>query len=248
MESLDLPDLVSNPFFVGAVAAFLVVVWLLQSPWLKGLTGEIHVNRQLRARLDQDTYHVFRDLLVSAPEGSTQIDHVVVSRYGVFVIETKNMSGWIFGTADQPQWTQVIYRFKSRFQNPIRQNYGHLRTLQGLLGLETRQLHNFVAFVGSATPKTAMPAHVTFSARELTHQIGMRQTPLLSDVQVCAIIERLSDKSLRPTSRSRREHVRRLKANALAPRPLSATCPRCGAKMIARTNRKSGVRFMACTR
>ncbi len=52
----------------------------------------------------------------------TQLDHVVVSRFGVFVIETKNYRGWIFGSEKQPQWTQQIYRQKNRFQNPLHQN------------------------------------------------------------------------------------------------------------------------------
>jgi restriction system protein len=53
-------------------------------------------------RLDSRLYRVFHDLYLPRPDGkgTTQIDHVVVSRYGIFVIETKNMTGWIFGDAN----------------------------------------------------------------------------------------------------------------------------------------------------
>jgi hypothetical protein len=51
---------------------------------------------------------------------------------GIFLIETKHYQGWIFDGANQNEWTQVIFKKKSRFQNPVRQNYGHLKTLQSL--------------------------------------------------------------------------------------------------------------------
>jgi hypothetical protein len=60
---------------------------------------------------------------------TTQIDHVLVSVYGIFVIETKNMKGWIFGDERSAQWTQSIFGKKSRFQNPLRQNYRHVKAL-----------------------------------------------------------------------------------------------------------------------
>jgi hypothetical protein len=53
----------------------------------------------------------------------------------VFVVETKNMKGWIFGSATQPFWTQKIFRSNYKFQNPLHQNYKHVKTLQALPGL-----------------------------------------------------------------------------------------------------------------
>ena len=76
--------------------------------------------------LSKATYRRFHDVVIRAPDGTTQIDHVIVSPYGIFVIETKNMQGWIFGNAYHDNWTQTIYRHKSQFQNPLRQNYRHL--------------------------------------------------------------------------------------------------------------------------
>lgn len=99
---------------------------------------------------------MLKDLTLPSRGGTTQIDHVVVSRFGIFVIETKNMKGWIYGSADQAQWTQVIYRHKSKFQNPIRQNYKHVKAIQELLDVEVHNLHSVVAFIGSGVPKTAL--------------------------------------------------------------------------------------------
>lgn len=73
--------------------------------------------------LDAKIYIDINDVTIQTPTGTTQIDHIIVSKFGIFVIETKNMSGWIFGSPDQAQWTQSLpggNRF--RFQNPLRQN------------------------------------------------------------------------------------------------------------------------------
>ncbi|RYD85706.1 MAG: NERD domain-containing protein, partial [Verrucomicrobiaceae bacterium] len=94
---------------IAAIAVFLVVVWILQSPWFKGTLGEVRVRRSLRSLLDEHEYRLFNDLTLPTRDGTTQIDHVIVSRFGVFVIETKNMKGWIFGGTGQAQWTQVVY-------------------------------------------------------------------------------------------------------------------------------------------
>jgi len=62
-------------------------------------------------KLDRKQYAVFHDLYLPRPDGkgTAQIDHVVVSPFGIFVIETKNMAGWIFGDERSRQWTQSIY-------------------------------------------------------------------------------------------------------------------------------------------
>ena len=106
-------------FLVGVMLALaLIAFWFLLAPGSKGMRGEAKVNSALRNRLDEHEYQVLTDLTLPSGTGTTQIDHVVVSRFGLFVIETKNMKGWIYGSPFQAQWTQVIYRHKSQFQNP----------------------------------------------------------------------------------------------------------------------------------
>ena len=80
-----------------------------------------------------DEYHIFNDLFFENNGYTTQIDHVVVSPYGVFVIETKGYKGWILGGENSDYWTQVIYKFKAQFYNPIKQNDGHVRFLRHIL-------------------------------------------------------------------------------------------------------------------
>lgn len=59
---------------------------LLRSPWFKGVLGEFQVNLLLKLFLPKDKYHLIKNVALPTEDGSTQIDHILVSKYGVFVI------------------------------------------------------------------------------------------------------------------------------------------------------------------
>src|SRR5690554_2949828 len=100
----------------------LIILGLIRTPWFKGKTGEFLVNASARLLLDKSRYHLVKNVtLPTTDDGTTQIDHVLVSEFGVFVVETKNMKGWIFGNPHQRFWTQKIYRSNYKFQNPLHQ-------------------------------------------------------------------------------------------------------------------------------
>ena len=82
-----------------------------------------------------------------------------------FVIETKNMKGWIFGSEKQKMWTQKIFRYTGQFQNPLRQNYKHTQTLCEKLDLVKEHVHSLVVFVGDCEFKTDMPEKRNLSTR-----------------------------------------------------------------------------------
>ncbi|PFC06082.1 nuclease-related domain-containing protein, partial [Bacillus cereus] len=64
---------------------------------------------------------------------TTQIDHIVIAETGVFVVETKNYEGWIYGNEKAARWTQGIFRKKSSFQNTFRQNYKHIKAIEWVM-------------------------------------------------------------------------------------------------------------------
>src|SRR6478609_6172097 len=142
------PLLANWPSF-AALFGFWVLFKILASPVFKGWLGEIMVNRIGLKRLDPALYRTFGDIYLPRPDGkgTTQIDHIVVSRFGIFVIETKNYKGWIFGSESQRQWTQQIYRKKSSFQNPLHQNKLHVRALMSFLGLPENRFLPVVFFI-----------------------------------------------------------------------------------------------------
>lgn len=150
---------------IGVVAALKLLVAMRSTPAAKGRIGEARVARRLRDGLGPE-YKMLNDIYLPSREGeTTQIDHIVVSQYGVFVVETKNWTGWIFGDAASAKWTQSIYRKKSSFQNPIRQNYKHICELSRNLGIDKEYFIGVVAVTGDCTFKTDMPEGVVYSKR-----------------------------------------------------------------------------------
>ena len=109
---------------IGVVVLLLIL--RLNMPKIKGSVGEAKAARQL-SKLDREEYRVINDILVTSHGHSSQIDHIVVSRFGIFVIETKHYKGWIHGGENSEYWTQSIYNHKNKFRNPIKQNAGHIR-------------------------------------------------------------------------------------------------------------------------
>jgi hypothetical protein len=87
--------------------------------------GEALVCRELQANLSGPDYHLLNHITLKLKNGTTQIDHILVSRFGVFVIETKDYKGWIFANAKHATWTQVLYRLKFKFQMAFPQTYRH---------------------------------------------------------------------------------------------------------------------------
>jgi len=75
----------------------------LGSPKFKGILGEALVKVTAWLRLPSKTYHALHNVTLPTPDGTTQIDHIFVSCFGIFVVETKNMKGWIFGGEKQKQ-------------------------------------------------------------------------------------------------------------------------------------------------
>jgi restriction system protein len=125
--------------------------------------GEAEVRKVIIASISSPHYHLLNNITVPIQEGTTQIDHILVSTKGIFVIETKNYSGWIFGDETARQWTQVLYRVKGRFQNPVRQNFLHVKAVEQLLDfLPREQIHSIVVFTGSGQFKTPMPPGVVY--------------------------------------------------------------------------------------
>lgn len=119
--------------FCVFICIFIYVQWKL--PGWKGQIGEKSVSRKLRD-LSPEHYIVLNDLMLTSggSTNATQIDHIVVSNYGIFCIETKAHKGWIFGSEKDRYWTQVIYRYKNKFFNPLRQNFAHIKAIEGLIG------------------------------------------------------------------------------------------------------------------
>jgi predicted RNA-binding Zn-ribbon protein involved in translation (DUF1610 family) len=236
----------------------IVVILFFKSPTGKGIVGEGLLNFIINIALDKKKYQLLKNITLKTDDGTTQIDHIIVSQYGIFVIETKNYKGWIFGSEHSKTWTQSIYRKKNTFQNPLHQNYKHVKTLQKLLNLDDDKIFSVVVFVGEATFKTDMPSNVVYPLG-LLNFIKSHQAVLFSPREMWQIVEEIEDTQLAKSFKTNREHVQNLKTrtDSTPKRPTvkrefksNLYCPRCGNELIVRTAQRGnniGSKFYGCT-
>ena len=174
-------------------------------------SGEALLSREVEARFTAPDYYLLNHLTLGAGTQSTQIDHVLVSRFGIFVIENKEYSGWIFAGAGDKKWTQVLYRAKFRFQNPVHQNYGHVSAVRRLLEfLPNDAIVSAVVFTGSAKFKTTIPDGV-FTLHQFLGFLASQKTErmTLNRVQFC--VGRLETSRRSVTKATDLEHVEQLR-------------------------------------
>ncbi|EHR0921363.1 NERD domain-containing protein [Vibrio parahaemolyticus] len=232
---------------VWYLVPLLLIVSVFKSRWLKGVFGEFLVNRLL-SKLPESDYTLIKDVTLPTSDGTTQVDHIVVSKYGIFVVETKNMKGWIFGSARQKQWTQKIYRHSSKFQNPLHQNYKHIKALETLLGCSEEHLHSVIVFIGDSTFKTEMPPNVTY-ARGSIRYIRQFNDVVFSDKDYAWLTESINRLKLKRgviTDLKHRKHVKEVVASKVS----SNECPRCGSEMVLRETKRGeniGKQFWGCS-
>lgn len=198
-------------YLLIAAGCMFILGAIFKSPWFKGWIGELQVHLAAKLFLGGGEYHVIRDVTIPAEGGTTQIDHIIVSRFGVFVVETKNMNGWIFGTERDAQWTQSFGRRSFKFQNPLRQNYKHTRTLAEMLGLPHAAVVSVIVFVGNAQLKKEVPENVTITGGYIRY-IKSHREPVLSDQQVQEVVAAIAADRLKSGMATRQAHVQNVRA------------------------------------
>ncbi len=208
----------------------------------KGWFGEVKTTFNMWLSLDSDVYHRFHDVIIPSKNGTIQIDHLLVSEYGLFIIETKNKKGWIFGSERQPYWTQVLYNEKFQFQNPLRQTFRQKKILCEFLDLDESKVHTIVYFVGDCTFQTPMPENVIDSG--LGTYIKEYQKRVLTPSYVDRLtlkLEHYVGESDLTTSDHLQSLQRRHSSNVV--------CPKCGSKLVERTVKNGsniGSKFLGC--
>lgn len=172
--------------------------------------GEALVSRVVQANFSPPDYHLMNHVTLCLKDGTTQIDHILVSRFGVFIIETKDYKGWLFANASQATWTQVLFKYRFTFQNPIFQNARHVRAVRALLDfLPTDAITSVVVFTGEAEFKTEVPEGVLFIARLIDYlRAHTVEVMSLNRMQFC--VGRLETARLAISGKTDIEHVRSL--------------------------------------
>jgi len=144
-------------------------------------------------------------------------------------------------------WTQKIFKKTNKFQNPLRQNYKHVKALEALLNLPPEKIHSVVVFVGGSEFKTKMPANVTHAGGYISY-IKSKTEVFLSLSEVKAVATAISTGRMAPSLATNREHVQNVQRRLDPDAPRS--CPKCGEQMVLRTTKSgdlAGSKFWGCS-
>ncbi|USD58933.1 NERD domain-containing protein [Vibrio sp. SCSIO 43140] len=177
----------------------------------KGMLGEQKVVTAL-SNLTEGDYKLINDVtLPLSPRGTTQIDHILLSKYGIFVIETKNYTGVLHGKPNDKKWTQVVKGRRHKMQNPLYQNVKHVNEVIKLLKCEPLDVHSLVVFVGNARLNSPMPEKVV-QLTDLLHYIRHFKHDVFTQEQVSEFVDRIEETRLKPGLATDRLHLKFLQS------------------------------------
>jgi len=172
----------------GLPSVFLHLIWVIPlifliayigSPRFRGTMGQSRVRRLLSAMLQRNQYTILNDVTIPSGGGTVQIDHLVISQFRIFVIETVFRRGLISGSEFQDRWKQHRHGRFTRFDNPLHQNYLRIQALERLLQLPESRFYSIVVFAGHKGFKGKAPPHVV-PVEKLIPLIRKRNEKLLS--------------------------------------------------------------------
>ncbi len=233
--------LVTNPWFVTLLVLSILVDILY--PKFRGFMGEFWVKQELK-KLPKDKYIVLNDIMVNQNNSTHQIDHLIISQFGIFVIEMKNYYGLILGDEHRDKWIQYLGKKKSYFLNPIHQNYGHVKSLEELLNIDNKYFIPIVCFSNQAKLKIEAKDNVVPLDYLVSTIKGYQSIIIESDLQ--EIYNRITalniiDKAIR------KNHVRNIKNRIIDDNSKidNMICPKCGGSLVVR-NSKYGS-FIGCS-
>lgn len=237
----------SFSFIITILLTIGLIILFLRRGVLRGKVGESIVSNKLD-RLPNDQYKILNNVTIPTPKGSSQIDHLVISVFGIFVLESKNYKGWIYGGEHSEYWTQNIYGKKYQLYNPILQNDGHVRALRRVLKeYEPLPIFSIVAFSGRADLKVKIEDACVVYMGQLLSVIRQFESRRLTWGQVNTIYNAVLSAQIEPGREANRQHkqdiysARAQKQEALA----SGKCPRCGGNLVLRSGKYG--QFYGCS-
>ena len=239
------------PFSIFPIICVLFVILLAiiarYSSKIIGSSGEKNVNAIIYS-LGED-YILLPNLMIRNSRGATsQIDHVVLSEYGIFVIETKTYSGWIFGNEQSEEWKKITKRNRYSFRNPVKQNWGHVYALKEILKkFPNCKYYPIVVFAGSAELKDITSKVPVVYSDDLKSTIeNYCSTKCLSKDEVLQIKDILENARITDED-AEKEHVKAVKQqlDERQTKIENLICPKCNGELKLRTGKYG--KFYGCS-
>lgn len=220
------------------------ILFVIFEPTIKGYLGEKAVAGNL-SKLPEQQYKLLNDVMLQTNHGITQIDHVVVSVCGIFVIETKNYKGWITGSEYGENWTKNMYGKKYFFRNPLKQNYAHVKALEETLGLPEDVFIPIVAFSRNSDIKVKTNQPVVYIG-QLKQTIQKYDVVKFREEELSLIVSKICDAKIN-SGLAKKQHMEQIR-NQIKSNKASIEkeiCPKCGGQLVQRKG-KYGV-FTGCS-
>ena len=227
-----------------SVLGILVFILIWNLPVNKGKRGEKRVGKILEQLAEKYNGYVINDIIIPNGNGGTsQIDHILLSRFGIVVVETKNYSGRLYGTPSQQYWTQVLAygNTKNKLYNPLLQNKTHIYNLKQIVGNKI-DFYSCIVILRANLDYLEITDEI-FTLRELKDSLNEELKKDNYDDEIIRIAyEKLIDYKNNPIATTK-EHVKNIKETQK--KIEHNICPRCGGKLILRTS-KNGSHFYGC--
>lgn len=222
----------------------------------KGRYGEYLTYKYL-SKLSGHKQYLFNCYIPKDNNTTTELDVILLHDSGIYIFESKNYSGWIFGTETHKYWTQTLpagggKTKKSHFLNPIIQNKGHIKWLQKYVGQEDLPMYSFVIFSDRCTLKNinlTSNTHWVINRYEIMHAVSSNASKVgqkLTVAEIDSIYEKLYPLT-QITEKQKNVHVQQIRKTVTE---LPSICPKCGATLVRRTAKKgsrAGKDFLGCS-
>lgn len=167
-------------------------------------------------------HKLLTNLYIPKADGSTtEIDLIMIAETGIYVFESKNYSGWIFGNEKYKKWTQTFpTKQKFQFFNPIWQNNGHINALKNVMKIDRDDLYkNYIIFSERCTFKrvTVKSENVKVIKRDdlLRHiKIDFRDSPIIISPEQIDVIYRVLGRYTLADNETKKAHITAVKGKA----------------------------------
>lgn len=178
MNSLIIEIFLKNPLFW--IVIIVGITCLLFYKQIVGRAGEYWTKKELK-KLGKG-YLIINDLMIRTEDKKThQIDHVVISKFGIFVIETKQYDGYITGNDDDKKWCMKAGKNRLYINNPVHQNYGHIKALQEVLKLNEKKFISIICMSGNA--KLKIKSNKVVKVNDVINKIKSYQNILIDNCE-----------------------------------------------------------------
>lgn len=226
----------------------------------KGKYGEYLLYKYLKKYEEDGAQFLFNCYLPKENGETTEVDLIMIYFSGLYVFESKNYGGWIFGSEYQNNWTQTLPNGrksqKEHFFNPVIQNKAHINQLYRQIG-EAYPIHSMIVFSERCTLKNVSvdSDNVYVIKRnkmaDVVNGVNKRKGVCLSEQNIEDIYQKLYEFT-QVDEGVKIKHIKNIqnKINDSNLEKFSSTCPRCGGTLVMRTAQRgayAGNQFYGCS-